>query len=310
MSQRDQGRQGAGFLHGELQPFHLARVFPEVLGQPHPHIHRVPVLILIGGDRLPADQGPHGPHDIRGHHPRVHGLFPVHGQAKLGNVLLQGDLQVHDSGDLVDLFLQLSGILLQEGDVLAPDVDHQGFLTAPSRPFQDGRQDAGDLLDPGSEVPLDLFLIALPLFSFLEFYEHLGIAHRSRVSGPDGGVGMFHLGDLFQGRLDRGQTAPGLFHGGIRCALEIQLEFPLVEIGEKLRLQNEKHAQSPEEGRRGQEEDGLAVIEGPADHRPVSIRRPVEPVIEVVEDPGDESAVSLAAQYPGPPSGRRAWGPG
>ena len=142
ISQRDQRRKGARPGHGQPQPFHLGRVLPQGQGQPNPNVYRVSILIFVGGHRLPAHQRAHGPDDIRGHHPRIHGPLPVHGQAEFGNVLLQGDFHVHDPGNLVDLSLQFRGVFLQQGDILAPDVDHQGFFTAPSRPFQDGRKDA------------------------------------------------------------------------------------------------------------------------------------------------------------------------
>ncbi len=70
-------------------------------GQPYAHIHRVPILVLVGGNGLPADQRAHSADDVAGRHTRVNRPLPIYGQAKFWDVLLQRYFQVNDSRDLV-----------------------------------------------------------------------------------------------------------------------------------------------------------------------------------------------------------------
>ena len=86
---------------------------------------------------------------------RVHGPLAVHREAVLGDVVLQGRLDVHDAPDLVHLLLELARVLLQELDALPPNAHLERLCAVQAAGILERGHNSYDRLKPLSDVVLD-----------------------------------------------------------------------------------------------------------------------------------------------------------
>ncbi len=150
--------------HGQAQVPDLVRVLPEPLGKAHADVHRIAVLVLIGGNHLAADQGADRPDDLIGHHPGARRLLAVHDQPVFGDVVLQADLDVPDPRYRVHPVAEFGRIGLEARDVRAAKVHLEGLPALTGLvDLLDGGDDPGQPDEPPAELLLHLPLAERPL---------------------------------------------------------------------------------------------------------------------------------------------------
>ena len=202
--------------------------------------------------------------------------------------MLQGHLEVDDPWNLPDLALQGRRVFLEQADVLPAHGHGERLLPGEPAHLHDRRENPGDRAQPFPHLLLYLVLAPFPLPLFGELHVHHAVPDRPRVPGPDGREGAADLAKLAELRKDRLDAVPRLDEGCIRRRLEIDLELGPVHRREELGLEGREREEAAEERQRREGKHRLPMPEGPRDHRPIPVGRPVEPSVEPVEDPGDE----------------------
>jgi len=76
--------------------------------------------------------------------PTIGGAPAVDRQAVLGEILLEGGLEVDHPRHVVQRLLQLAGVVLEQRDLVAADVDLERLLGGRVRVLLDRDLDAGD----------------------------------------------------------------------------------------------------------------------------------------------------------------------
>src|SRR4030042_564380 len=153
-------------------------------GQPNADVHRVAVRVLVGRDHLPPDQRAHRAHDGPGRNTQVRRPLPVHGQAVLRDVVLQGHLEVDDPGDLPDLPFQGRSVSLEQADVLPAHGHGDRLLPGGPAHLDDRGDNPGDFVQAFPYLLLYLVLAPFPLLLFGELHVHHSVPDRSGVPGP------------------------------------------------------------------------------------------------------------------------------
>jgi hypothetical protein len=114
--------------HRDAQIADLADVLAQVGRQAQPYVDRLAGLVLVGRDRLAADQDAERGRHRAGAQAGRRGALAVHRQPVLRQVLLHRGLDVDDPAHRVQLALELAGVALERRDVLAADSDLQRLL--------------------------------------------------------------------------------------------------------------------------------------------------------------------------------------
>src|SRR5664280_747770 len=271
----------------------LGDVLTQLRRQAQAHVDRFAGLVLVGGDRLAADQNTHRVRHVVGPQASCGGALPVHQQAVLRQVLLHRRLEVHDAGHRVQLLLDLAGVALERRDIVAADGDLQRLLER-VRVLLHRQLDAGDPLEALALLAEELLQCRLALAAVDELDEDHRIADGVRVAGADRGVGVLHLltlGERLEHLLESGAR---LDDRGSRRCLEANHELALIHRRHELALQQGEHAEAGHErqGRRSNYQD--AVIERPPDQLLVAIGGALEGGVETVQPALQEVAGPFA----------------
>ncbi len=255
-----------------LEVADLPHVAAQLLGQPHPHVDRLAFLVFVGRHRLPADQHAERAGEGAAAEAGRRGALAVHHEPVLRQVVLHLRLDVDDARHGVELALHGRRVLLERRDVFALHRHLQRLLERIGI-LLDGDDDPRDLLEALARVVDELSQADVALILGHQLDEHARVADGVGVAGADRRIGVLDLLRLGQRLEHLLEPPPGLGDRRARRALELDDELALVHRRHELGFQRGEHAEAPDERGKREGDDGLAVIDRPADQAPCS-RRP------------------------------------
>jgi len=290
VSHRDQQPAAVG-LHGkEVEAAELGGVAPVGLGQPHPDVVGIAVQVFIGGGIQAAHQGTEGIHHLRRGHPDVHRPSPIHEQAHFGLLLVEARRDIHHPRGFGHQFLELLRNGIQQFQIVALEVHIDGSSGLEAVRNENARDNARNPGDPLPGHGLQLFLRVPPLVLFLQLDVNAPFPHRSGRAGAHGGVGQVEAGEAVEHLQDGLQPPAAFFQAGIRRGREIDLEFGTVIGGEEGAAEIGGQVEGANKACETRREDGLAVLQGPADEMLVTLGEPLEEAVEAHQQPEDQPA--------------------